>query len=169
MDVDLAQASVVVRRHQSLQVRCTPGTQILVLWGCVWITQEGDPRDYVVSSGETMTVHNTGLTLTTALDDSTVSILEPRQEALPRIKRDYPRQDNVRLHMVRANELRNAYVAHLVGRLERSVRLGIAALRGRIRLGLHHIGSGGLHEWSRKMFRHHDNWTKHNRITETVR
>jgi hypothetical protein len=85
MDVDLAQASIVVKKGRSLPLRAAPGTRILVLLGCAWITQEGDPRDYIVGSGEEMLVTRPGQTLFTAIEDSAVSLLQAEKVSRPRM------------------------------------------------------------------------------------
>lgn len=54
--------------HRSLL--CAPGTVIRVLSGRVWITQEGDARDYVVPELARFAAARQGMLVVSALEDS---------------------------------------------------------------------------------------------------
>ena len=49
------------------------GTEISSLEGRIWITQEGDQRDVVLSPGKSFTLDRNGLTLLVALDEPAVA------------------------------------------------------------------------------------------------
>lgn len=126
MYVDLAQAGVVIKKLQTVPIRSGPGTQILVLIGCVWVTQEGDARDYVLSSGEGMVVSKTGLVVIMALEDSTVSVMQSGATNASRPEPNFPSGETLELFMVRAKQLRTEYIGHLASRLRE--KLGRAFL-----------------------------------------
>lgn len=44
------------------------GTDVTSIDGTLWITQEGDPRDVILNSGESFRVDRSGLTLVVALE-----------------------------------------------------------------------------------------------------
>ena len=51
------------------------GTTLRVTRGTLWVTQEDDTRDVVLSAGDTFTIHQGGLTLIEAQASSTVCVL----------------------------------------------------------------------------------------------
>ena len=52
MDLGQVAASVPIRASQPLHVRNGFGRRIVVLDGNVWVTQDGAPRDIVLSAGD---------------------------------------------------------------------------------------------------------------------
>jgi Protein of unknown function (DUF2917) len=125
MYVDLAQAGVAIPKHRSVPIRSGPGTQILVLTGCVWVTQDGDGKDYILASGDGMSVTKPGLTLVMALEDSRVSLVAPKKLDAQALDRHYPSGETVESLAKRARQLRAEYIGHLAtrfrGKLSRTV------------------------------------------------
>ncbi len=50
------------------------GREIVPREGCVWVTEEGDPRDHVVCPGDSRVVKHDGRTIVQALSPSWVRI-----------------------------------------------------------------------------------------------
>lgn len=48
------------------------GDAILVTQGILWVTQEGDPQDYVLSQGERFVAHRHGTVVVEALTDASL-------------------------------------------------------------------------------------------------
>ena len=48
------------------------GDAIMVTQGTLWVTQEGDPQDYVLSEGERFIAHRHGTVVVEALTDATM-------------------------------------------------------------------------------------------------
>jgi hypothetical protein len=57
------------------------GATLRVTRGTVWITQENDPQDVVLRTGDTWTVERDGLTVLEAQSDTSFCILGRRVEA----------------------------------------------------------------------------------------
>ena len=57
-------------RHGVLRFDDQPGTKIHVWSGAVWLTQEGDIRDYYLTAGQSFTVSCKGAALATAMSRS---------------------------------------------------------------------------------------------------
>jgi hypothetical protein len=55
MDHTFAHASTCLDKGALLRLRRSDGQTLAVLGGVVWITQDGDPADIVLSGGETHT------------------------------------------------------------------------------------------------------------------
>jgi ferric-dicitrate binding protein FerR (iron transport regulator) len=53
------------------------GTRVACLADSVWITQEGDRRDIVLTAGESFRIERSGLTLVMALGDAAIALLPP--------------------------------------------------------------------------------------------
>ena len=54
---------------------------VVCLRGVVWITQERDPRDYVLTRGEMFLVTQPGTVLVTALEDARIHVTIPLRTA----------------------------------------------------------------------------------------
>lgn len=65
-------------RHAALPLTEARGARVYSLRGTLWITQEGDREDHIVSAGEDFTVNRDGVTLVTVLQGpSTLLVTRP--------------------------------------------------------------------------------------------
>ena len=88
MKFDLDQATIKLKPSGVIPLRDAAGSTVSVLWGNIWLTQEGDGRDYQLRGGESLVIRAGGLTLIDAFDTAAVTILEPCDErARSRTKR----------------------------------------------------------------------------------
>lgn len=133
MYVDLAQAGVAIKKQQSMPILSGPGTQILVLMGCVWVTQEGDARDHVLSSGEAMVLSKTGLALVMALEGSMVSVVKPEKSHARPAEPHIPGGETLELLATRAKQMRSEYVGHLASQVSETLGRAVSSWRGWIR------------------------------------
>ena len=67
MDLSQIAASIPVPSGQPLRLPKGFGRRIAVLEGNVWVTQDGDPRDVVLSAGQDFVVERPAATVVSAL------------------------------------------------------------------------------------------------------
>ncbi len=53
------------------------GTQVFCLKGPVWITQEGDPRDIILSAGQSFLLDRKGVAVVFALREAAITVGAP--------------------------------------------------------------------------------------------
>lgn len=75
METSLSHSLVRLGAEQLFSVDAAPGRSLVVFHGSVWITQHGDPRDYIVSAGETFEFDRRGLALVEALEPTSFVVL----------------------------------------------------------------------------------------------
>ena len=79
MNTDLMAALTRLAKDELLQVHDGQGKGLAVFEGVAWVTQENDPRDRVLSRGETFTFDRPGLAIVQALSASSVLLFEKPQ------------------------------------------------------------------------------------------
>jgi len=77
MDRSGRQGSMQLARGAFARIRDAKGLRVQVHEGELWITQDGDPRDYFVRKGESFRVQRSGLMLAYALRGSSLSLIAP--------------------------------------------------------------------------------------------
>jgi hypothetical protein len=63
--------------EQLLMLDGRPGTRVKVLYGGVWLTEEGSPQDVFAGSGEEVAVRSRGLSVIEGLGLARVQVIEP--------------------------------------------------------------------------------------------
>ena len=66
-----------LREHQATTVKVRRGMHVRVTRGRVWLTQEGDPKDYVLSAGEAMELKTKGPVVLYGLTDASFQVDTP--------------------------------------------------------------------------------------------
>ena len=80
METSLSHSLLRLKAEEIVSVESPVGRCVMVFQGRVWITQEGDLGDYLVSAGESFRFDRHGLALVEALEPtSLVMLVEPTQ------------------------------------------------------------------------------------------
>jgi len=83
MQIEINRSTLSLAREGLVAIRDGQGSRITCHAGSLWITQECDVKDAVITAGESFTVRKPGLTLLTALSASELTIIEPHAAAQP--------------------------------------------------------------------------------------
>lgn len=76
MNIEFNQDGLCMKTKQVVKVRGGKGHSIVCDSGSVWVTQVGDPRDTVLSAGDSFTLDREGLALVLAFEPSAISIAQ---------------------------------------------------------------------------------------------
>jgi Protein of unknown function (DUF2917) len=149
MKFDLDQSTIQLTQGNLISLPDAEGSTVAVVWGKVWLTQDGDPRDYDLNPGESLTIRGDGLILISAFENSALTILQHCEDvAISSMKpgenasraavhgkvndRDgvlYLSGDELQRYRRSAHQLRARYLASLFA------SLGSALSRGLTKLG----------------------------------
>lgn len=110
MDTSLSMAFEQLAKGALLKLRDAQGRGVAVRSGCLWITQEGDPRDLFVGAGQSVRLDRGGLVVIEALADARLLLLDPIAPAAPQ-------------------PLPSAAALHREARRQRSIAIGDLLLR----------------------------------------
>lgn len=77
MDTDFGQQALTrLAENQMLRIRDGQGRRVAVVQGMAWVTQDGDPHDVILASGESYTFDRPGLAIVNAFSSTAVLVLE---------------------------------------------------------------------------------------------
>ncbi len=152
MNIEIDKEVRRLGQHHNLTLRGADGSCIHVHWGRVWVTRDGDFKDYIVNSGESLAIDRTGTTLVTAMKESGLSVMHRCNPATDEagaagsenkrpLKADgntassllgiaYPDFAEIDRHVQQAKQLRANYFADALQRGWSVVRSAVMALRG---------------------------------------
>jgi hypothetical protein len=80
MNIELNQEGLCLKPKQVVRVRGGLGHSIVCDSGSVWVTQEGDPRDIILSAGDSFTLDREGVALVLAFEPGAISIAQPQAQ-----------------------------------------------------------------------------------------
>ena len=75
MNTDLLRAARDLPKTGLFRIHDGQGQRIECLQGCLWLTQESDPRDIILEAGEGFTIDRAGETFLSALADARFMVL----------------------------------------------------------------------------------------------
>lgn len=74
MELNIALPELALARGQVVTLDDAAGRRIFARFGTVWVTEEGDGKDYIVGPGDARLVRADGRTVVQALQSAWVSI-----------------------------------------------------------------------------------------------
>jgi Protein of unknown function (DUF2917) len=74
---------VYLKERESLRLPDGAGLKVRCLLGNLWITEEGDGEDRIISNGESFVLDRPGLSLATALSGPALVVVQPGQVFAP--------------------------------------------------------------------------------------
>ncbi|MCX7890934.1 MAG: DUF2917 domain-containing protein [Burkholderiales bacterium] len=80
MDINLHAATLALARQGVTTLADARGARIVAVSGLFWITQDGDPRDYMLAAGEDLEITTDGAVVIEAQVDARFALLEPAAE-----------------------------------------------------------------------------------------
>lgn len=87
-DEFIVQGRLPLQKGGLLRVQDGPGVVVYVWEGELWLTQEGDRRDYLLRAGQWFRLDRGGVAVGTALGRAVVSVTAPRPDFVVRRKAD---------------------------------------------------------------------------------
>ena len=84
MKFDLDQSTFQLTQGNLISLPNAEGSTVAVLWGKVWLTQDGDRRDYELNAGESFTIRGDGLILISAFENTALTVLNPCEDVTDR-------------------------------------------------------------------------------------
>ncbi|HEY6241403.1 MAG TPA: DUF2917 domain-containing protein [Burkholderiales bacterium] len=107
MNPELERAYRVLRFREVIRLEDAAGTRLQVVRGSVWITQEGDRRDYYLTATGTLTLDRPGLALIHALEPALLVVRRPAPQT--------SLSAQVARGLARASRALTGWVAHRFG------------------------------------------------------
>src|SRR5262249_43310622 len=78
MNIHLQQGRLQLKRSKYIEVIDGRGSSVQCVFGSLWVTQDGDPRDIVLGAGENFTLDRDGLAIVYATIDSSLVVCGKR-------------------------------------------------------------------------------------------
>ncbi len=133
MKFDLDQSTVQLTEGNLISLPDAKGSTIAVLWGSVWLTQDGDRRDHEVNAGELFNVSGGGMVVISAFENSALTILQPcagnaRSTPNGNANDRTIAYEELQHYKRNAQKLRADYIASLFTSLGKAFRRGFSKL-----------------------------------------
>ena len=135
MKFDIDQSTIQLTQGNLISLPDAQGSTVAVLWGSVWLTQDGYQRDYELDAGDSFTIRGDGMIVISAFENSALTILQPCEDLAEshgkKNNKDnvlYLSSDELEQYKRDAHELRDIYVASLIYSLGSTLSRGLTKL-----------------------------------------
>jgi Protein of unknown function (DUF2917) len=148
MNTEIDKEVLRLDRNHNLSLHGADGSCLHVHWGKVWVTRNGDIKDYIVDAGQSLAIDRAGTTLVSAVSDAGLSILQRCAGVKQRMSEDvaadipvvrdrfadggegtsgsfdlvYPSAAEIDRHVAQAKQLRARYFAQALQRIRDAIR-----------------------------------------------
>ena len=78
MKIEFSSSGVLLAKDQTLNLPDAAGVRVASQSGTVWITQDGDPRDIVLTPGESVVLERSTPTIVQAFEPALITIADPK-------------------------------------------------------------------------------------------
>lgn len=68
-------SGLTLARHETQRIDTPQGVRVVCLRGALWVTQDGEPRDFVLGPGDQHRLEHATITYLSALDDACYLLL----------------------------------------------------------------------------------------------
>jgi len=114
MDINLHEATIALPRQAVTTLRGARGLRLVAVTGSLWITQDGDRRDYFLESGEDLDVTTDGAVVVQAQADSRLAVLRPAAVRIPLAPAGAARKPRSRIAALLSDWLGPDRIDHMV-------------------------------------------------------
>lgn len=144
MKTEISETILRLDQHGNLTLGDSKSGCIHVHWGNLWVTRDGDARDYIVTGGESFPFDARGKTVLTAISDAGISVMAQCGSEQTAVRdgaplgaaavqdrqfgESLPEYESIDRHVHRAGELRAHYIADVIGRGWTALRRGLNSL-----------------------------------------
>ena len=144
MNTEIDKEVLRLGHNHNLSLHGADGSCLHVHWGRVWVTRNGDAKDYIVDAGQSLAIDRVGTTLVSAMSDAGLSVLQRCDDEKQRALADmpsfgdragadgqnatgsfdiiYPSVEEIDRHVAQAKQLRANYFAQALQRAWNAVR-----------------------------------------------
>ena len=78
MKIEFSSSGVLLAKGQTLKLPEAAGVRVASQSGTVWITQDGDPRDIVLTAGDSVVLERSTPTIVQAFEPALITIADPK-------------------------------------------------------------------------------------------
>jgi hypothetical protein len=78
MKIEFSSSGVLLAKGQTLNLPDAAGVRVASQSGIVWITQDGDPRDIVLTPGDSVVLERSTPTIVQAFEPALITIADPK-------------------------------------------------------------------------------------------
>lgn len=87
MYIDIDSSTINLDMNGMVTLQDGSGAQVVCRSGSLWVTQEGELKDWVIEPDNVLTIHRSGRTIITALEAASLTLIGREQPGQGRVHR----------------------------------------------------------------------------------